>query len=155
MPNSWKGIIAGFIATLALSAIIVAFNSLGILPQLDIVAHIDRLGSIQRVAAWIDHFIVGVLLWGPIFAGFDEAVANRPRWQKGLAFGVIAWVAMMLLFMPVVGGGLFGWRFGLMEPIGMLGLHLIYGVVLGLTFEALDRRYPAKALVLAPPVAKH
>jgi hypothetical protein len=155
MPNSWKGMIAGFFATVVLSAVIVVFNSLGILPQLDIVSHIDRLGSIQRIAAWVDHFIVGVLLWGPIFAGLDESITDRPRWQKGLIFGAGAWLAMMLVFMPVVGGGLFGWRFGLVEPVGMLVLHLVYGLAIAAAYDQLDRRYPAKRLMPAQVAAGH
>lgn len=152
MPNSWKGVIAGFFATVVLSAVIMVFNALGILPQLDIVGLIDHLGSIQRVAAWVDHFIVGALLWGPIFSGFEATTDNKwPRWQKGLMFGVIAWVLMMLIFMPVIGGGLFGWRLGLVTPIGMLVLHLIYGLAIGVIFDLLDRRYPAKDSILPPP----
>jgi uncharacterized membrane protein YagU involved in acid resistance len=147
MPQSWKGVIAGFVATLVLSGLFVLFNSTDTLEQLDIVTHIDRLGSIGRGGAWVDHFIVGTLLWGPIFAAFDATSAPRPRWQKGLAFGVIAWIFMMLIFMPVVSGGLFGWRFGVDVPIGMLVLHLIYGGVLGVVFQFLDERFPTKSLL--------
>ena len=51
MPDSWKGIIAGFIATVVISLIFVSFNALGVFPDLDIVHLIDQLGSIQRGAA--------------------------------------------------------------------------------------------------------
>ena len=160
MPNSWKGVIAGFFATVVLSALIVLFNTLKILPELDIVHLIDKLGSIQIAAAWVDHFIVGTLLWGPIFAAFEATTAEtRPRWQKGLAFGVIAWVAMMLIFMPVIGRGIFGWRHDPENPlvnpfvtgIGMLGMHLVYGLVMGVVFDLLDKRFPAKDSILPPP----
>ena len=152
MPNSWKGVIAGFFATVILSAIMVLFNALGILPQLDIVGLIDHLGSIQRVAAWVDHFIVGALLWGPIFAAFEATTDVKwPRWQKGLMFGVIAWVLMMLIFMPVIGGGLFGWRLDLVTPIGMLGQHLLYGLAIGVIFDLLDQRFPTKDSILPQP----
>jgi hypothetical protein len=151
MPNSWKGVIAGLVATLVLSAIFMVLNAANILPDLDIVTLIDHLGSIGRGGAWADHFIVGALLWGPIFAAFDATSAERPRWQKGLIFSIGAWVMMMLIFMPVVGGGLFGWRFGLSASVGMFGLHLIYGGVLGVVFQLLDDRYPAKSLLPSGP----
>lgn len=151
MPNTWKGSIGGFVAALVLAAIFKMFNATGTFDELDIVTLIDRVGSIGRGGAWADHFIVGVLLWGPIFAAFDATTDNRPRWQKGLMFGVIAWLVMMLIFMPVVGGGLFGWRVGLVAPVGMLVLHLIYGLVLGVVFQALDERYPAKSVLPARP----
>ena len=152
MPNSWKGVIAGFVATSVLSAIMLLFNAAGVLPQLDIVEHIDKLGSIQRAAAWVDHYIVGTLLWGPIFAAFDATTSEtRPRWQKGLMFGVITWFLMMIIFMPVIGAGLFGWRLGLIEPVGMLGMNLLYGLVIGVAFDLLDKRFPTKALISEEP----
>jgi hypothetical protein len=155
MPHSWKGVIAGFVATVVLSALIMLFNAMGVLPQLDIVSLIDRLGSIGRTAAWVDHFIAGVLLWGPIYAGFDATTdERRPRWQRGLLFGVITWLAMMIIFMPVVGGGLFGLQIGIVEPIGMLFMNLVYGLVMALTFDFLDKQYPAKAPVPAAAAAK-
>jgi hypothetical protein len=150
MPHGWKGIIGGFVGSVVLSLLFVLFNTLGVLKQLDIVEHIDKLGSIQRIAAWVDHFIVGTLLWGPIFAGFEATTDTKyPDWQKGLAFGVIAWLGMMLVFMPVIGAGLFGWRLGIIEPVGMLVLHLIYGLVLGVVFDLLDRRYPTQSVMPA------
>jgi hypothetical protein len=152
MPSSWKGVIAGFFATVVLSALMLSFDAAGILKQLDIVEHIDKLGSIQRAAAWVDHFIVGTLLWGPIFAAFEATTSEaRPRWQKGLMFGVITWVLMMLIFMPVIGAGLFGWRLGIVEPVGMLGMNLVYGLVIGVVFDLLDKNFPTKELISSAP----
>jgi hypothetical protein len=155
MPHSWKGVIAGFCATIILSLVFLALSYLGI-EQFNIVSMIDELGSIQRTAAWFDHFIVGTLLWGPIFAGFETTLSDaRPRWQKGLLFGVVTWLVMMLIFMPVIGYGLFAWRKGLIEPVGMLVISLIYGLALGVIFELLDRRFPAGSLISTepPPIA--
>ncbi len=137
MPHSTKGVIAGFFATLVISAIMLLLTAMG-LTQFDIVTLIDRLGSIGRVGAWVDHFIVGTLLWGAIFAGFDTVTPKAPRWQKGLVFGVIAWLLMMLIFMPVVGVGPFGVNLGLMAPVTMLFLHLVYGAALGIAFGFVD-----------------
>jgi MFS family permease len=154
MPSSWKGIIAGFIATVVLSILMLVFNNMGILPEVDIVTHIDKLGSIQRTAAWVDHFIVGTLLWGPIFAGFQSTVSEKvPNWQKGLMFGVITWILMMLIFMPVIGAGLFGWKVSVAEPVGLLGMNLIYGLVIGVCYGLLDKQFPTKSLLpMEPPL---
>ena len=66
-------------------------------------------------------------------------------------FGVIAWFLMMIIFMPVIGAGLFGLRLGIVEPVGMLGLHLVYGLAIGVTFDFLDKRFPTKGSILPPP----
>jgi hypothetical protein len=155
MPHSWKGVIGGFVGSVVLAILFVMFHATGLFPDLDIVTLIDHLGSIGRGGAWADHFIVGALLWGPIFAAFDATTGNRPRWQKGLIFSVGAWIAMMLLFMPVVGGGVFGWRFGLSASLGMFVLHLIYGFIMGVSFELLDRIFPTRALIEAPEPLKN
>lgn len=107
MPHSTKGVIAGFIATVVMSIVMLLLNAAG-LTQADIVGLIDRLGSIGRGGAWADHFLVGTMLWGVLFAGLDAVTPEAPRWLKGIIFGVAAWLAMLLLFMPVVGAGLFG-----------------------------------------------
>src|SRR5262245_45384503 len=152
MPDSMKGIISGFIATVAITAIFLMFNAAGVLPELDIVHLIDQLGSVARTGAFVDHFIVGALLWGPIFAAFDSMTsASRPRWQKGLLFGVIAWFLMMVIFMPTVGMGLFGQKLGIVGPVGMFGMHMVYGLVLGVMFGLLDKRFPTKALISSEP----
>lgn len=49
-------------------------------------------------------------------------------------FGVIAWLAMMIVFMPLAGHGFFAMRLGLMAAVATLLLHLIYGLVLGLVY---------------------
>jgi hypothetical protein len=152
MPSSWKGIIAGLLATILLSLIILAFHTAGILPELDIVTLIDNLGSINRGQAWADHFIVGTLLWGPIFAGTDSmGPPTRPRWLKGLIFGAVTWFFMMIIFMPVVGGGLFGMKFGIVEPIGMLGMNLVYGLAIGIFYDLLDKQFPTRDLISSEP----
>ncbi len=150
MPHSTKGVIAGFLATVVISVLMMLLSTMG-LPQLDIVTLIDRLGSIGRGGAWVDHFIVGALFWGPIFAGFETVTPKAPLWLKGLVFGVITWVLMMLIFMPIVGAGFFGTGLGIAEPLGMLFLHLVYGIVLGVAFGVIDAQVEALARRRAPP----
>jgi len=53
--------------------------------------------------------------------------------------------------MPVIGAGLFGWRLGLIEPVGMLGMNLLYGLVLGVVYDLLDKRFPTRELISSEP----
>ncbi len=149
MPHSTKGVIAGFIATVVMSAAMLMLSAMG-LTQFDIVTLIDRLGSIGRGGAWVDHFIVGTMLWGALFAGFDAVTPRAPLWLKGIIFGVGAWLLMMLIFMPAVGAGLFGTGLGIIEPVGMLLLHLVYGAALGIAFDLLGAWVQAKASAKPP-----
>ena len=81
---------------------------MGLWPEVNLIRLLVNLGSIQTVAAWMDHFIVGVVVWGLLFGAFDAMWESRAYWLKGLIFGVFAWLVMMILFMPLAKAGWFG-----------------------------------------------
>jgi uncharacterized membrane protein YagU involved in acid resistance len=144
MSNSMKGMVAGFVATLVLSGLLLLKTRMNIVPELSIIRLLINLGSIQEIAAWMDHFIVGVVVWGLLFGAYD-AVAERPAyWLKGIIFGVFAWLMMMMVFMPLAKVGFFGNRVGIMAPVVTLIYHLVYGVVLGTTYGLLTTWVPVK-----------
>jgi hypothetical protein len=145
MSNSLRGMLAGLVATLVLSGILVLKANMGLWPEVNLIRLLVNLGSIQTVAAWMDHFIVGVVVWGLLFAAFDSLWESRAYWLKGLIFGVFAWLMMMVLFMPLAKAGWFGTRIGPPAAFVTLGMHLIYGLVLGVVYGLLTIYYPAKA----------
>jgi uncharacterized membrane protein YagU involved in acid resistance len=144
MSNSLRGMLAGLVATLVLSGLLILKTNMGLWPELNLIRLLVNLGSIQVVAAWMDHFIVGVVVWGLLFSAFDSMWENRAYWLKGLLFGVFAWLMMMVLFMPLAKAGMFGSRIGPVAAYVTLGYHLIYGLVLGVTYGLLTTWYPAK-----------
>jgi hypothetical protein len=145
MSNSTKGVIAGFIATLVLSAVMLLKVKFHVVPEeLSIMSLLGRLAG-GPGAAWADHFILGTLVWGMIFAGFEALLPNVPYWLKGVIFSVLAWLVMMVAFMPFVGVGLFGAKLGMLAAVVTLIQHLVYGVALGLTYGLLAAWAPAKA----------
>lgn len=144
MSNSMKGMVAGFVATLVLSGLLLLKGSMNLAPELNIIRLLTSLGSIGTVAAWMDHFIVGVVVWGLLFGAYD-ALASRPaHWLKGIIFGVFAWLMMMLVFMPLAKAGVFGYRIGPIAAGVTLIYHLVYGAVLGTTYGLLTAWVPAK-----------
>ena len=150
MSNNLRGMLAGLVATLVLSGILVLKSNMGLWPELNLSRLLVSLGSIQLVAAWMDHFIVGVVVWGLLFSGFDALWESNAYWLKGLIFGVFAWVLMMVLFMPLAKAGWFGTRIGPSAALVTLGMHLIYGLVLGVTYGLLTAWYPAKPATPTP-----
>jgi uncharacterized membrane protein YagU involved in acid resistance len=144
MSNSMKGMIAGFVATVVLSALLMLKSTMDLAPHLNIVRLLTQLGSIGTVAAWMDHFIVGTLVWGLLFAAFDSVYEKGAYWLKGIIFGVFAWVMMMVLFMPMAKAGFFGAKIGIEAPLVTLLYHLVYGLVLGVTYGLLVARAPLK-----------
>ena len=144
MSNSMKGLIGGLVATLVLSLVIVFKTSLNIVPELSLIQLLTRIGNLSVVQAWMDHFIIGVVVWGLLFGVADSMVEKGSHVLKGIVFGVFAWLVMMVVFMPVVSAGLFGAKLGVMASVVTLFYHLVYGAVLGATYGLLTVWLPAK-----------
>jgi hypothetical protein len=57
-----RGIIAGLVATAALSAIMLMKQSMGLTPELDLIAVITAIaGASSPVVGWIGHFVIGAV----------------------------------------------------------------------------------------------
>lgn len=131
-----SGLIAGFMATIVLSILMLAKSSLGLMPQLnpveDIVHVADQpTGMIFPLPlGWIGHFLLGTVVWGIVYAALQASLPGAPV-VKGVIFGALAWLAMMIIFMPLAGHGLFALSLGPQATVATLVLHLIYGAVLG------------------------
>jgi len=139
MGSVVRGIAAGLVATVVLSLVLVAIQLLHVTPQLDLMAVLARaLGYQTAAGGWGANYIVGVLLWGTIFAWLDRYTFFE-HWMNGLLFGCAVWLGVMLVIMPAAGEGLFGLNLGLEIPSVLLVLHWIYGLVLGTTYGYLQR----------------
>ncbi len=133
------GLTAGFVATVVLSFPMIGSSVLGRMPALNPVGDIVRVASalagVQLPApfGWVGFFFIGAVVCGIAYA-FVEPSLPGPALVKGLVFGVFIWLAMMIVFMPVAGHGLFATALGLPGVAATLVLHLVHGAVLGLTY---------------------
>ncbi|MEP6657585.1 MAG: DUF6789 family protein, partial [Betaproteobacteria bacterium] len=118
---------AGFVATVVLSAIMFIKGRMGIMPELDPIQMIGNMvGGGSRTVGWIMHFMIGAVALGLLFAAIFGAAANG-FWWRGIIFSISAWLVMMIVLMPMAGAGLFGMHLGLMAPIMTLMMHVIFG----------------------------
>ncbi|MEW5726813.1 MAG: DUF6789 family protein [Pseudomonadota bacterium] len=137
-----KGIVAGFVATVALSVVLVIKQLSGFLPELNIIELLTVAAGMPGEAwvGWTLHFLIGTLAWGILFVYLRPLMPGRSRTLQAVWFGALAWLLMMIVFMPAAEAGLFGQRLdGLMVAVTTLVLHLFYGWVLGATFSAMTR----------------
>lgn len=137
-----KGLLAGFIATLVLSMMMVIKSMIGLMPQLDVIAMLSGMLGVSAVIAWVVHFVIGTVGYG-IAIVLLSRVQAKPAVVLGLILGVIGWLIMMIMLMPMAGKGLFGMQIGIMAPIMTLMLHLIFGAVLGWVYDKLTGRLHA------------
>jgi hypothetical protein len=137
--NKWnKGLLAGLVATVVLSVLMVIKSALGLMPAVDAIGMLAKIAGdfglpSSAVVGWIAHFVIGVVLWGLVFAGTYPSWPGTPP-MKGAVFSVMAWLLMMSMVLPMAGAGFFGVNIGLSAAVATLVLHLIFGLVLGSVF---------------------
>ena len=132
------GLIAGLAATIVLSILMIAKSMMGLMPNLDVIHMLAHMMGTPLVVGWLAHFLIGTVAWGGGFALAYAAIPGSNAVTKGLVFATGAWAAMMMIVMPIAGAGFFGSHLGPMAAIMTLLLHLVFGAVLGGTYQYRD-----------------
>ncbi len=145
MNNLVKGAIAGFVATIVLSALMVIKGMMGLMPELNVIAMLAGMMKTGATMAWLAHFILGAIVWGVGFAVLQGSIPGGNSIVKGIVFGIGVWVMMMVAVMPMAGAGMFGMNLGMMAPVMTLMLHVIFGAVLGGVYGKLSSPQPVVA----------
>ena len=141
MSRVQKGMVAGFLATLAVS-ILEAVNVLAgpwVQPFPSVVATLIGMEG-NLLAGWAAHFVAGTFILGALFGAVCPKLPTDTPETKGIAFAVAAWAVLMvgvLMFgdprMFNAGGG-----FGVLA--WMLATHVVFGIVLGNVYARLVKR---------------
>ncbi|MEW6629498.1 MAG: DUF6789 family protein [Pseudomonadota bacterium] len=95
MQKIGTGLVAGFIATVVLSVMMVAKSMMGIMPRLDVIAVLSAMMGSCAMTAWLGHFMIGTLAWGGGFAvlyGLIPGVLPRQRASRSAPLhGLASW----------------------------------------------------------------
>lgn len=145
MNPLFRGLIAGFVATVILSALMIAKGMMGLMPDVNVIAMLaDQMGG-QMAVGWLAHFMIGTFVYGLIFAFVFAPLPFGNLALRGILLGVLGWAMMMVVIMPMMGAGLFGLSMpsGMMVPVATLILHVIFGFVLGAVYCTLPGRKAA------------
>ena len=143
--NINHGLIAGLVATVILSILMITKASTGLMPKMDVINMLTQLSHnlihtpSNSFVGWVIHFVIGTFVWGALFALFAKQWKMPNYTVKGVSFATLAWLLMMVVLMPAVGAGLFGVMLGMSVAVGTLLMHWVYGSVLGSIYGALDR----------------
>jgi hypothetical protein len=148
MADIFKGIAAGAVATALLAGLLVAQRALGLVPELHLIgllaAGLGVPGNL--LVGWIVYIAASAVVGGALFAWLEPRLPADTIVKRGLLFGVLVWLAQMLLFMPAANTGLFGLELGAGVPLFTLMTNVAYGAVLGWVYAvmmptpSLDRR---------------
>ena len=136
--NLSRAAVAGLIGTAAMTALLLVEPSIG-LPKIAMgqvlstslgltTAHL----SIGPALGWALHFLIGMAL-AVIYAGaFDRRLPGTAV-VRGMLYGALVFVVAQVVFMPLVGGGVFSRGDSELLAGSLLG-HLLYGAVIGWTY---------------------
>jgi uncharacterized membrane protein YagU involved in acid resistance len=137
-----KGVEAGFAATVLISILVFAQQAVGLSPQFNLIAMATAFtGTNDPIMGWMFHFITGGFVYGLGFAVFSPHLLG-PHWLRGATFGVLAWLVMMVAFLPSVHMPIFARGMGMTIPAASLIVHLIYGLTLGEVYHLLVHYFP-------------
>ena len=146
----WKAAIAGFCGSLAHTLLMYLKSRYGLLPAFQpyesLQTALSRItgGEVHPIVPWVLSFLNGSTILSFAFDHLSPRLPGRSGLAKGLAFGVAGWLAMGLLFFPLIGMGLFatGLGLGIQPALFSLAMILAYSLVLGAVYGALNARAP-------------
>jgi hypothetical protein len=138
------GILAGFLATFAMTIVLVAAyglaSSVGRVDGTAVQRWFWALVSNPVAEQTADRVVLAIganlamgLLLALVYARYAEPRLHGPTWWRGMQFALVPWLLSLIIFLPLMGGGLLGLDIGA-GPLPILGnliLHLVYGAVLG------------------------
>jgi hypothetical protein len=142
----WRSAIAGFAGSVVHLAFMYVKVRLGILPSFQPYPAFQATLShwmgtdVPAIVPWLLSFLNGMTILGFLFARLKGVLPGRTAASKGLAFGLIGWLFMGLIFFPIIGLGPFavGAQLGIAPAMLSLGMVLTYSVVLGVVYAALE-----------------
>jgi hypothetical protein len=131
-------LLAGLLATLAMS-VAGLFPRLAGLPAVDmgqVIATRIRGLHVARgtLLAFGCHLALG-LLFGAVYGVTWHALSELTPWLRGVTYGAMLWLLVMIVVMPMIGEGRFGSRLGPWGIPVMLWMHLAYGAILGAVYR--------------------
>jgi uncharacterized protein DUF6789 len=144
-PWIWKSMIAGAAGTIVHALFMYFKTQTGLLPSFQPYQSLQITLShwigtnVSPIVLWALSFLNGMTVLGFLFGRIYLLLPGRYGADKGLAFGLIGWVLMGLIFFPLIGLGPFAVRVGSGVGPALLSLAMLltYSVALGTVYAVL------------------
>jgi uncharacterized membrane protein YagU involved in acid resistance len=151
LQDLWKGALAGFAATVPMTAVMWALDrgwpptELRLPPE-QITRNLVRRSGLQRffnepqkeVASWVSHFGYGTAT-GMAYPITFERFPIRTR-VKGPLYGALIWALSYLGWLPALGIMPRATRQSAWRNMALVGSHLVWGLSCATVFNRLKRR---------------
>ena len=142
----WRTTFAGLCGSVAHSGLMLLKSGMGWLPSFQPYDDLQQLlsqlvgGSVNPLIPWALSFLNGSVLLGFLFGRVYRWLPGDSGAAKGSVFGVLGWIAMGLVFFPMLGRGPFATRveLGFQPALFSLLMILSYSVIMGVIYSALN-----------------
>nr|WP_298884499.1 DUF6789 family protein [uncultured Bradyrhizobium sp.] len=96
-------------------------------------------GAVHPTVPWAMSFVNGTFVLGILFRSTYHLLPGRNAIVKGLVFGIAGWIAMGLLYFPILGRGPFAsnLQLGMLPAAFSLAMVLAYSLFMGIAFSVL------------------
>jgi len=144
-PNIWKAGAGGFVGTVIFT-LMMRFVAPLMGVRMDIVAKLGEMTHSGMAGGLLTHFLNGTVIFPLIYVYLMYRFLPGSAWQKGLLWGVILWLGLEIVMMPMLGGGMFSTEMGGTKSVmaALIG-HLVYGIIFGAVAGAPATPTAAKA----------
>lgn len=99
-------------------------------------AGISDLLSVGMKPEFTPAWLYPRMVWGGIWAMLlILPLLKQRKMLRGCTFSLVPSAMMLFMVFPSMGKGLFGLGFGVLTPVVVVGLNVIYGIVASLWYE--------------------
>ncbi|MCE3255774.1 MAG: hypothetical protein K0R25_1268 [Rickettsiaceae bacterium] len=122
------GLISGFAASAISSIVLILSTILSLVPEFNFVSVQGSIFHFTTTlsSAWVIYFLIGTFIWGSLYAVLEPHMEGGVG-KKGLIFGILVWLIVMLVLMPLTEAGMFAKKYGFVAAGITLVTDLIFG----------------------------
>ena len=130
-PNIGRALTGGFVGTVIFT-LMLRFVAPMMGVRMDIVAKLGEMTHTGMAGGILTHLLNGAVIFPLIYLYLLQGRLPGAPWQKGLLWGVILWLGLEIVMMPMMGGGMFSSEMGGMKAVmaALIG-HSFYGAIFG------------------------
>ena len=131
-PNIGRAILGGFVGTVLLTLMTQFVAPMMTGQKMDMAAKLSEMMGTGLPIGMAMHFLIGSVVFPLIYSLVLFRFLPGAPWIKGVISGVIFWLGLETVAMPMMGAGIFSSQMGGMKAVmAALIAHLVYGAALG------------------------
>ncbi len=146
LDRIWKSVAAGLCGSVAHTGLMTLKSRAHLLPSFQPYNDVQNMltglvgSSVDPLVPWALSYFNGSVVLGFLFGQAYRHLPGRSGAVKGAAFGFAVWIAMGIIFFPMLGKGLFASQagLGLAPTLFTLLMVLTYSVTLGIAYAVFN-----------------